>query len=61
MKTLLKVANDIYNNPDDKSNILSKNGLTQQDLDNLDNFNLEICKEIPIFRLGYSTKNDFHI
>lgn len=61
LKTLLKVANDIYNNPDDKSNILSKNGLTQQDLDNLDNFNLEICKEIPIFRLGYSTKNDFHI
>lgn len=61
LKTLLKVANDIYNNPNDKSNILSKNGLTQQDLDNLDKFNLEICKEIPIFRLGYSTKNDFHI
>lgn len=61
LKTLLKVANDIYNNPNDKSNILSKNGLTQQDLDNLDKFNLEICKEIPIFRLGYPIKNDFYI
>ena len=61
LKTLLKVSNDIYNNPNDKSNILSKNGLTQQDLDNLDKFNLEICKEIPIFRLGHPTKNDFYI
>lgn len=74
LQTLLEVANKIYVNHKNNPNIinkneltkqdldlLSKNGLKKQDLDNLDKFNLEICKEIPIFRLGYSTKNDFHI
>lgn len=58
---LTKVEHEIYENPDQKDSILSSNHLIQADLDNLSKFNLEICKEIPIFRLGYSSKNDFHI
>lgn len=61
VEAIVKAEHDIYENPDNKNTILSNNGLTQADLDNLDKFNLEICKEIPIFRLGYSTKNAFHI
>lgn len=61
VETITKAAYDIYKNPNNKDTILNNNGLTQADLDNLNKFNLEICKEIPIFRLGYSTKNAFHI
>lgn len=61
VEAITKAAYDIYKNPNNKDTILNNNGLTQADLDNLNKFNLEICKEIPIFRLGYSTKNAFHI
>ena len=58
---IIKAAYDIYKNPDSKDAILTKYDLNQSDLDNLNHFNFEICKNIPIFRLGYSTTNDFHI
>lgn len=61
VEAIVKAAYDIYKNPNNKDTILRNKRLTQEDLDNLNKFNLEICKEIPIFRLGYSTKNAFHI
>ena len=61
VEAIIKAEHDIFENPNNKDTILRNKGLTQADLDNLNKFNLEICKEIPIFRLGYSTKKDFHI
>lgn len=61
VEAIIKAEHDIFENPNNKDTILRNKKLTQADLDNLNKFNLKICKEIPIFRLGYSTKKDFHI
>lgn len=42
--------------------ILKKYKLTNNDLDNLNNFNQQNCENIPIFRLGHSEKgNGFYV
>ena len=42
--------------------LLQSNGLTEEDLSNLKYFNTTICKNIPIFRLGFSEDgNGFYI
>ena len=62
VETLIKAQNYLFNNQGvNIDSYLSSKKLTREDLTNLEKFNQEICKDIPTFRLGYSTKNDFHI
>lgn len=60
---LIHTQNLIYNKQivTNLDKFLESQGITKEDLANLDKFNQDICKEIPIFRLGYSGKNGFHI
>lgn len=62
VETLIKTQNYLFNNQGvNVDSYLANKKLTREDLTNLEKFNQEICREIPTFRLGYSTKNDFHI
>lgn len=60
---LLEAQNYLYRNPSaNKEEYLPKQGLTENDLQNLENFNKEICKNIPMFRIGYNKNgNGFSI
>lgn len=41
---------------------ISSRSIKKEDIDNLEKFNQEICKDIPTFRLGYNKNgNGFHI
>lgn len=62
LDTLIKAQNYLFNNKQvDVDNYLTGKKLTRADLNNLEKFNQEVCKDIPTFRLGYSSKHDFHI
>lgn len=61
VKNIIKAANDIARDAEE-SEVITKYGITKDDLKNLDKFNKEILKDIPIFRLGYQENgNGFHI
>lgn len=62
LDTLIKAQNYLFNNQGvDVDSYLARKNLTRTDLNNLEKFNQEVCKDIPTFRLGYSSKHDFHI
>lgn len=62
LDTLIKAQNYLFNNKQvDVDTYLAGKKLTREDLANLEKFNQEVCKNIPTFRLGYSSKHDFHI
>lgn len=62
LDTLIKAQNYLFNNKQvDVDTYLTGKKLTRADLNNLEKFNQEVCKDIPTFRLGYSSKHDFHI
>ena len=62
LDTLIKAQNHLFNNKQvDVDAYLTGKKLTRTDLNNLEKFNQEVCKDIPTFRLGYSEKHDFHI
>lgn len=62
LDTLIKAQNYLFNNKQvDVDTYLTGKKLTKTDLNNLEKFNQEVCKDIPTFRLGYSSKHDFHI
>lgn len=62
LDTLVKAQNHLFNNKQvDVDAYLTGKKLTRTDLNNLEKFNQEVCKDIPNFRLGYSEKHDFHI
>lgn len=62
LDTLIKAQNYLFNNKQvDVDAYLTGKKLTRTDLNNLEKFNQEVCKDIPTFRLGYSEKHDFHI
>lgn len=62
LDTLIKAQNYLFNNQGvDVDSYLAGKKLTRADLNNLEKFNQEVCKDIPTFRLGYSSKHDFHI
>lgn len=62
LDTLIKAQNYLFNNKQaDVDTYLAGKKLTKEDLTNLEKFNQEVCKDIPTFRLGYSSKHDFHI
>ena len=59
---LIKAQNYLFNNRQvDVDTYLAGKKLTRADLNNLEKFNQEVCKDIPTFRLGYSSKHDFHV
>lgn len=60
LDTLIKAQNYLFNNKQVDTYLAGKK-LTREDLANLEKFNQEVCKDIPTFRLGYSSKHDFHI
>lgn len=58
---ITKAADEIFRGAEE-SEVLTRYGITKGDLENLDKFNNEILKDIPIFRLGYQENgNGFHI
>lgn len=61
---LLEIQHYIYSNnlsgPQLETYLKSRN-VSIDDIKNLTNFNQEICKNIPTFRLGFSEKNGFHV
>lgn len=62
VEALIKAQNYLFNNQSvNVDSYLASKKLTREDLTNLEKFNQEICKDIPTFRLGYSTKNGFHV
>lgn len=62
LDTLIKAQNYLFNNKQvDIDKYLTDKKLTRADLNNLEKFNQEVCKDIPTFRLGYSSKHDFHV
>lgn len=64
VQKIIEAQNYIYENKLDKDaakTYLESIDLKEQDLENLQNFNQEKCKDIPTFRLGYSKKNGFHV
>lgn len=62
LDTLIKAQNYLFNNQGvNVDSYLTGKKLTRIDLNNLEKFNQEVCKDIPTFRLGYSEKHDFHI
>lgn len=62
LDTLIKAQNYLFNNKQvDIDKYLTDKKLTRADLNNLEKFNQEVCKDIPTFRLGYSKKHDFHV
>lgn len=62
LDTLIKAQNYLFNNKQvDVDTYLTGKKLTKTDLNNLEKFNQEVCKDIPTFRLGYSSKHDFHV
>lgn len=62
LDTLIKAQNYLFNNKQvDVDIYLTGKKLTRADLNNLEKFNQEVCKDIPTFRLGYSSKHNFHI
>ena len=62
LDTLIKAQNYLFNNQGvNVDSYLAGKKLTRADLNNLEKFNQEVCKDIPTFRLGYSSKHDFHI
>ena len=62
LDTLIKAQNHLFNNKQvDVDTYLAGKKLTREDLANLEKFNQEVCKDIPTFRLGYSSKHDFHV
>ena len=62
LDTLIKAQNYLFNNKQvDVDIYLTGKKLTRADLNNLEKFNQEVCKDIPTFRLGYSSKHDFHV
>ena len=62
LDVLIKAQNYLFNNKQvDIDTYLTSKKLTRADLNNLEKFNQEVCKDIPTFRLGYSKKHDFHI
>lgn len=62
LDTLIKAQNYLFNNKQvDVDTYLAGKKLTKTDLNNLEKFNQEVCKDIPTFRLGYSSKHDFHV
>ena len=62
LDTLIKAQNYLFNNKQvDVDTYLAGKKLTREDLANLEKFNQEVCKDIPTFRLGYSSKHDFHV
>ena len=62
LDTLIKAQNYLFNNKQvDIDTYLTGKKLTRADLNNLEKFNQEVCKDIPTFRLGYSSKHDFHV
>ena len=62
LDTLIKAQNYLFNNKQvDVDTYLTGKKLTRADLNNLEKFNQEVCKDIPTFRLGYSSKHDFHV
>lgn len=60
LDALIKAQNYLFNNKQVDAYLASKK-LTKADLNNLEKFNQEVCKDIPTFRLGYSSKHDFHV
>lgn len=60
LDTLIKAQNYLFNNKQVDTYLAGKK-LTKTDLNNLEKFNQEVCKDIPTFRLGYSSKHDFHV
>lgn len=60
LDTLIKAQNYLFNNKQVDTYLTGKK-LTKTDLNNLEKFNQEVCKDIPTFRLGYSSKHDFHV
>lgn len=61
VNALLKADYQIFKG-NDATKALTQSGLSQADLDNLHTFNEQTCKDIPMFRLGYSDNdNGFHI
>lgn len=62
---LLKAHYTLYANPNAKEaaiNSLKRLGLTLDDIEEINKFNNEVLKDVPMFRLGYSThENQFHI
>lgn len=62
LDTLIKAQNYLFNNKQvDIDKYLTDKKLTRADLNNLEKFNQEVCKDIPTFRLGYSSKHNFHV
>lgn len=64
IKALMRAQNMAYNGDSEEKiqPVLQNAGLTKESLSLLDEFNNEICKDIPMFRLGYNTNaNGFHI
>lgn len=62
LDTLIKAQNYLFNNKQvDVDTYLTGKKLTRADLNNLEKFNQEVCKDIPTFRLGYSSKHNFHV
>ena len=62
LDTLIKAQDYLFNNKQvDVDTYLTGKKLTRADLNNLEKFNQEVCKDIPTFRLGYSSKHDFHV
>lgn len=64
VEALMKAQYLVYNSrpADAIDSTLQSAGLTRQSLDLFDEFNNGICKDIPMFRLGYnSNANGFHI
>lgn len=62
LDTLIKAQNYLFNNKQvDVDTYLTGKKLTKTDLNNLEKFNQEVCKDIPTFRLGHSSKHDFHV
>ena len=62
LDTLITAQNYLFNNKQvDVDTYLTSKKLTKADLNNLEKFNQEVCKDIPTFRLGHSSKHDFHV
>lgn len=62
LDTLIKAQDYLFNNKQvDVDTYLTGKKLTRADLNNLEKFNQEVCKDIPTFRLGYSSKHGFHV
>ena len=59
---IIKADSEIFVSSADKDTILTKYGVSQDELNKLNTFNQEDLKNIPMFRLGYSNNGKgFHV